>query len=238
MYFQHPTGEIARDQLAEIFNQLEFMDIRRLCQSNNTFRQICREKPFSHIVARKYDQHEEIINKGLDDYIKRYNSLNKFGTIIYDLGNNHTIRIIIRKYGGVSDDITAYEEAFNLPLNELILSNVLINEINMNIVDLDKLSKDELIDLYMELKYKSTGNMDMDNISERMQQKFDYNGTMRIFLERYHIFVVDGTRHKWVQFQLTSDEQLKFIIKSIYSDYSNPIVSVERTTAITYKKYI
>ena len=70
MYFQHPTGEIARDQLAEIFNQLEFRDIRRLCQSNNTFRHLCREKPFSHILARKYDQHQEILR--CEDRIRSY----------------------------------------------------------------------------------------------------------------------------------------------------------------------
>ena len=230
--------QIDRDQLAEIFNQLEFRDIRRLCQSNNTFRYLCREKPFSHILGRKYDQHQETIkekiNKGLNDYVKIFNSIQKRGTIIYHLGNNHTIRIFIIKDRGDFDIFYAEEEAFNLPLNEFILNKVLIHEANMNIDDLDKLSEDELIDLYIK-SYPGYGR-NMDDIRERMRQKFDYNSTIRIILGNYNLMVTNGRRHKSVTLDPASDGQLKFIVKSIYSDYSNPRVETKITPTTNSRK--
>ncbi len=243
MYSQYTTGELQRDQIFDIINKLDFNSIRELCKSNNYYTQICKEERFKNIVQRKYKEHQNKIDQGINNFNNILKSIYRSTTINYYIDQNHSIHFYTRITRARSTGIRSLEiydiieQGKNISLNEYILAKLFLLAAKINMNDLFQLSRTKLIELIateqdkeakeLGIKTKLTKEGRIRGMQQVPEEFYNYQSNIDYFLERYNFKTFKQQNNLQIIFYEPSSEQIEFIIRNIYNIYSNPKITIQ-----------
>lgn len=215
MCVQHATGELAHDQVFELINLLDLTTIKHLCSTNRYYRTICRDNRFTDLIQRKYREYRKRREKGINEFENILKTIRGPTTINYYLESKHSLHFYVkirtnRTTGMRSiyiDDLI--EQAEDKSIDKYILAQLFNRETGMTLDSLLKMSQDELIDL-----------IGTEEEFESAKDPLDY------YLEQHNFKIFKQRNNLEIIFYEPSDEQIQFIIRTIYDQDYDPKITL------------
>ena len=235
---------LSLDQFADILNNLKYPDITQLCQSNAYYAKICREDRYKTIIQKKYSEHKKVVENGLNYFAQIVVDIRIPTTITYTIDANHRIdfnikiirtREMIDNFPTQVHSITVVdvvEQARNMPLNEYILAQLFISKAKITLDQLLNLSHDDLIKVEAkteDYEFRQLGETPSLTIEERIrgikqipEEYFNRTSALKYILKVYG-FEIDDAQ---LVLNKPTDEQIRYILRNIYTKNTNPTVRV------------